>query len=72
LILYEEDLTYLSFFERCWDGNPENRPNCDDILTNLAHMQKNYEAKPALWDKSRECLERSNSIPGSLNNALQQ
>jgi len=57
---------------RCWDGNPENRPNCDDILTNLERMQKNYEAKPALWDKSRDCLERSNNIPGSLSNALQQ
>eukprot|EP01132_Coremiostelium_polycephalum_P004967 gene4967-6188_t len=45
---------FANLIVQCWDGNPDKRPTCPEILDSLLDLEKKYSENKKKWDKIRE------------------
>jgi serine/threonine protein kinase len=45
--------SFANLIKRCWDAEPENRPDCPEITAKLEEMKLEYEMNKEAWDSVR-------------------
>ncbi|KAF0502412.1 kinase-like protein [Gigaspora margarita] len=63
-------LQYIKLYERCWDENPENRPDAKSILDNLSHLIPSSEPDEIHFEQKKSNANYKSKSEDRLSTAI--